>query len=346
MENNNWLILGGVGYIGRNLVKYLLDSHLASHITVADKSLPTFSYFHPIFEQAFNSVELIQVDLSRNPSKAFNKEYRYIVNLTGETRPGLPESRYRQNSVGVIQACKAFIGSSKWIQVSSALVYKSNKKGALETDPSEPWTLEGRFCLESERLLEGTNHVILRPARVYGNGDFNTVTPRVILGAVYLRLKKKMKLLWGEDLKIATVHVKDLCRAVFHLKDCEGVFNVSDSGDSKQGSFAEIVQGIFGIKVEYYSRILSNMASLQAVAEEANEIHMAPWGEICSENGIESPIYPYVEQENLEGSHLAVNNQKLIGSGFVLEYPVMNLETVRESLRMLTEAQVLPNVFS
>jgi nucleoside-diphosphate-sugar epimerase len=346
MENNNWLILGGVGYIGRNLVRHLLEEHLASHVTVADKSLPAFSFFHPVFEGVFSSIEMIQVDLSRNPAKVFNKEYRYIVNLTGETRAGLPESRYRQNSVGVVQACKPFIAASKWIEISSALVYKSNKKGAIETDPYEPWTLEGRFRLESERVLEGTNHVILRPSRVYGNGDFTTVTPRVILGAVYLRLKAKLKLLWGDDLRIATIHVKDLCRSIFHLKDAEGVFNVSDNGDTKQANFAEIVQSLFGIKTEYYSRILSNMASLQGVAEEANEIHMKPWAEICSENGVDSPIYPYVEQENLEGSHLAVNNEKLIRSEFQLEYPVLTLESVRESLRFLTEAQVLPSIFN
>jgi nucleoside-diphosphate-sugar epimerase len=34
------LILGGVGFIGRNLVQYLLANNLASKICVADKVLP------------------------------------------------------------------------------------------------------------------------------------------------------------------------------------------------------------------------------------------------------------------------------------------------------------------
>jgi dTDP-D-glucose 4,6-dehydratase len=122
MENGNWLILGGVGYIGRNLCQFLQESHIASHITVADKALPATSNFHPIHIEAFSSIEVIQTDLSRNPSKAFNKEYRYIVNLTGETRGDLPESRYRMCSVGVIQACKPFIGNAKWIEISTGLV--------------------------------------------------------------------------------------------------------------------------------------------------------------------------------------------------------------------------------
>jgi nucleoside-diphosphate-sugar epimerase len=346
MENSNWLILGGVGYIGRNLVKFLVENHLSGHITVADKALPATSFFHPNIENVFESVEYIQVDLSRNAAKAFNKEYRYIVNCTGETRTGLPENRYRLNSVGVIHACKPLIGSAKWIEISSALVYKSNKKGATETDPLEPWTLEGRFRLECERVLEGVNHVILRPARVYGQGDFSTITPRAILASVYLRLKKKMKLLWGGDLKVATVHVLDLCRAIFHVKDLEGVFNVADSADTKQEDIGKVIHSIFGIKAEYYSRIISNLASLQAVAEEANEIHMGPWAQICQEKGVDSPIYPYVEEENLDGSHLAVNTAKLQGVGFVFQVRAVTQENVRESLRVLIEARVLPDILA
>ena len=346
MENNNWLILGGVGYIGRNLSKFLLDNHLCGHLSVADKSLPSTSYFHPSLEQAFQNLEYIQVDLARNPSKAFNKEYRYIINCTGETRSGLPDSRYRQNSIGVVQACKPFISGAKWIEISSALVYKSNKKGALEADPTDPWTVEGRLRLECEQALIGTNHVVLRSAKVYGFGDFHTVTPRAILAAVYLRLKKKMKMLWGEDLKIATVHISDLCRAVIHVKDFEGVYNVTDDAGTTQGDVGRVVQELFGIRTEYYSRIISNMASLTVVAEEANEIHMTPWGEICAEGGVECPIYPYVEQENLDGSHLAVNNQKIRSTGFEFFQPRVTAENVRESLNFLIEAGVLPRILN
>lgn len=344
MENGNWLILGGVGYIGRNLCQFLQESHIASHITVADKALPATSNFHPIHIEAFSSIEVIQTDLSRNPSKAFNKEYRYIVNLTGETRGDLPESRYRMCSVGVIQACKPFIGNAKWIEMSTGLVYKSNKKGAKENEKLEPWTIEGRWRLEAERSLEGVNSVILRSARVYGNGDFTTLTPRAILASVYLRLKKEMKLLWGADLRISTIHIKDLCRAIVHLKDFEGVFNITDGADTKQEDFSRIIESLFHIRANYYSRIISNLASLQAVAEEANEIHMAPWGAICSEAGVDCPIYPYVEQENLDGSHMALNNQKLLATGFSFEQPRLTEENVRQSLNWLIEYQVIPNI--
>jgi nucleoside-diphosphate-sugar epimerase len=344
MDSGNWLILGGVGYIGRNLCQFLLESNIASHVTVADKSIPATSYFHPSHEALFASLELIQTDLSRNPAKAFNKEYRYIVNLCGETRGGLPESRYRQSSVGVVQACRPFVGSAKWIEISSALVYKSNKKGASENDPLEPWTIEGRWRLEAERALAGINCVVLRVARVYGCGDFSTITPRAILAAVYIRLKQKMKLLWGADLRIATIHVRDLCRAIVFLKDAEGVFNISDNAQTTQDDIGRVIQALFNVKADYYSRVISNLASLEAVAEEANSMHMTPWAEICAEGGVDCPLYPYVEQENLDGSHLAVTSSKLLSAGFSLEQPRLTPESVRQSLEFLIAGRVIPNI--
>jgi len=42
----------------------------------------------------------------------------------------------------------------------------------------------------------------------------STKAPRIIIGAVYKHLKEEMKFLWSKDLKINTVHVNDVCRAL------------------------------------------------------------------------------------------------------------------------------------
>jgi len=61
-----------------------------------------------------------------------------------------------------------------------------------------------------------------------------TLTPRAVLAAVYKRLNKKMKVLWGADLKINTVYIDDLCRAIVHVKNMNGVFNIADPANTTQ----------------------------------------------------------------------------------------------------------------
>ena len=61
------LILGGCGFIGRNLVRYLVTENLALFIKVADKAMPEMSYFHDCFTEAFQSpiVQYEQNDLTK-----------------------------------------------------------------------------------------------------------------------------------------------------------------------------------------------------------------------------------------------------------------------------------------
>jgi nucleoside-diphosphate-sugar epimerase len=81
----------------------------------------------------------------------------------------------------------------------------------------------------------GLNWVIFRPATVYGPGDVSGITPRLIIGAVYQELKEEMKLLWSGDLRINTVHVGDVVRAIWTVveKNVKGeIFNLADKGDT------------------------------------------------------------------------------------------------------------------
>lgn len=61
------LILGGCGFVGRNLVHLLVTQKLAVYIKVADKAMPEMSYFHSKFMDAFQSplVKYEQADLTK-----------------------------------------------------------------------------------------------------------------------------------------------------------------------------------------------------------------------------------------------------------------------------------------
>ena len=61
----NVLVLGGIGFIGRNFVSYLVKNNLAASIRVVDKVLPATAYLTASQKEAFDDarVEFKQANL-------------------------------------------------------------------------------------------------------------------------------------------------------------------------------------------------------------------------------------------------------------------------------------------
>lgn len=59
------LIIGGLGYIGRFLARYIHDNELASEIRIVDKVLPQLAWLAPEFEEACSGANFMQADASR-----------------------------------------------------------------------------------------------------------------------------------------------------------------------------------------------------------------------------------------------------------------------------------------
>lgn len=130
------LILGGCGFIGRHLVEYLTRRKLVSHITVVDKSLVATSNMNTVHKALYEDKSLIrfkQADLSKDVhvERVFqNESYDYVFNLCGETRFGLTDKDYQIKCVETAAKCAraaAKIGVKKFIEVSTAQVYKPDK---------------------------------------------------------------------------------------------------------------------------------------------------------------------------------------------------------------------------
>jgi nucleoside-diphosphate-sugar epimerase len=289
MEGEPWLILGGVGYIGRNLVKHLIDTGVTANITVADKAMPMLSHFHPLFETVFSQVEYVQCDLTRTPDKAFNKEYAVIVNCAGETRPAMNEYEHRSKSVGVVESVLPLITSPvKWIELSTAQVYPPDEIRSTEASQTAPYNHSGAFRLEVEQILASNaliNYTILRPAIVYGLGDFRGLTNWLVLATVYKKRRERMKLLWNAKLKQNTVHILDMCGAIVHVRpmDSGAVFNVADDANTDQGAINKLLERMFRIKTGFHGKTLSKLAlsDIEGVCQEANDKHMLPWTDLC-----------------------------------------------------------------
>lgn len=87
-----------------------------------------------------------------------------------------------------------------------------------------------------------------------------------MVGAIYKRLSETMKLLWNADLKLNTIHVEDLCRAMWFVcnrDDTIGqIYNVVDNGNTTQGIVTEIIADMFKINYDYCGNTLSNVVKV------------------------------------------------------------------------------------
>jgi len=356
------LIFGGVGFIGRNFVKYLVDNQLCSYIRVVDKVLLPTAFLGEAHQKAFENsvVEFKQGNLTREDSieKCYQYDkgkFKYVFNLAAETKLSQTDEVYKEKVLDLsVMVAKAAVkhGVERFIEVSTAQVYDSKKSPSKESDGTKPWTGLATYKLKAEGELQkmnGLNLNIVRPAIVYGPGDVSGISPRLICGAVYKHLGEKMKFLWSADLKMNTVHVTDVCKALWHIatKCPKGeIYNLADKNDSTQGSINEHLEKIFGIQTGFHGGMISKVASLnlKSVTEEVNDKHLKPWSELCKKENISNtPLTPYLDLELLHNNHLAVDGSKIEKTGFKYDVPNVTEQLIRDQVNYFVKQKLFPS---
>jgi len=158
-----------------------------------------------------------------------------------------------------------------------------------------------------------------------------------------------MKLLWGGQLKINTVHVIDVVHALWYLVksgEVGKVYNLADKNDTDQEKVNQILEKIFSIKTGYKSKITSQLAtkvSMSAVTEEVNSRHIDPWALICKETGISySRLSPYLDEELLYNNDLCVDGSAIEKGGFIYEYPLLTEKAIRDVIDEYVVAEWFP----
>lgn len=351
----NYLVLGGLGFIGRNFVEYLVNHNLANKIRVADKVLPDLAGLTEkqmkLFKGPDAVIEFKQANLAREAmvAKVFDQtdfKIDYVINLAGETKYSQTEEVYKENIIDVTVTCaKAAVkaGVKRFVEVSTSQVYSGDKKASSEEDKTKPWTKMANAKLQAEeelKKIQGLNYVIVRPAIVYGPGDILGITPRIICAAVYKHLGETMEFLWDKELKMNTVHVEDICAALVFLTthgNSGEIFNLADSNDTDQGTINKHLENIFKIKTGFMGTIKSKLATsvaMKTVAETANEKHLKPWSDLCkSKNITNTPLTPYLDEELLYNNAYAVDGSKITKIGFAYKHPNMEEGTLRETIQ-------------
>ena len=170
----------------------------------------------------------------------------------------------------------------------------------------------------------------------------------IICAAVYKHLGEKMKFLWSGDLKVNTVHVRDVCKAMLHCATrvpAGALFNLADKADSCQESINKLLEKIFGISTGFYGGMISTLAkaNFKSVTEDVNDKHLKPWSELTQKAGIKvTPLTPYLDPELLYNNSLSIDGAAIESTGFAYDYPEPTVELLQEQIQYHMAQSLFP----
>ena len=115
------------------------------------------------------------------------------------------------------------------------------------------------------------------------------------------------------------------------------IFNVVDKGQTSQGTMAEIVGQVFGIKTGFQGQLISTFArmNMDSVVDDVNDEVLGPWAELLEDAGITrpGPLTPFMEKELLKDTDLSMDGNRLEKVvGFTYSKPEITKELVQEMI--------------
>jgi len=223
------------------------------------------------------------------------------------------------------------------------MFYEPSSNPLKESATTKPWTSIGKAKLKAEELLKalkGLPLIIVRPSICYGPGDIKGLAPRLCIAAVYKKNGQKLEYpSWFEEQKIASVHVRDVAKALHHLclnGEVGKIYNLADKSDTTQKKIGVILEKIMGIKSEPLNALKSQVAKTMEsgdIVNDLNDENTPIWLILVKEHNLQfSPLSPWLEVEALTNKSLSIDGSSIEATNFKYDIPIMNDEAVRNQI--------------
>lgn len=223
-----YLITGGAGFMGSNMVRYLLEQYRDATVVNVDKLTYAGNVDNLISVVKDPRYSFVRADIiDRDTMNALVERHApdYIVNYAAETHVdrsiSRPDEFIRTDVLGthvLLEAAKRF-KTKRYLQVSTDEVYGSTRDGLFSEsspfDPSSPYSASkagGDHLVTAFHRTYGIDTIVTHSCNVYGPNQY----PEKIIPLFITNLFENKKLpVYGDGMQVREwIYVTDHCRAI------------------------------------------------------------------------------------------------------------------------------------
>ena len=286
MKNKNILVTGGAGFIGSNLVKYLIEE--GNSVTVLDN----FMSGYRSNLKSFPSIRIIDGDVrDKNAVETAIKGVEFVFHLAASVgnkrsidNPIIDAEINVLGTINMLEAARKE-GVRKIVTSSSAGIFGELKTIPIKEDhpiePDSPYgctkLCEEKLCLSYSKLYD-IEVICLRYFNVYGQNQRFDAYGNVIPIFVFRMLRNEPILIYGDGEQTRDfVHVNDVVQANIKAADIEGIsgaFNIASGKRVTINRLVEIISKDNEVKIEHIAErqgdVRHSLADISLAYEKFN----------------------------------------------------------------------------
>lgn len=259
MHAKKYLILGGNGFIGRNLCNYL-----------ADMELEVASFDREILPDKNTKVKFIQGNFFDDSFlKKLIQEYDILFHAISTINPGNSNEKYMNgygnDLVQTVKLCSWIKDTDKrLVFLSSGGTVYGNQELQPITENNLPLPINHygnvKLCIENAlRIFHIQNTMNIRIARIsnpFGPGQDYTKGVGFVDAVLKRALENKEVEIWGDGENIRDyIYIKDVCYYLHRLAEYEGeeaVFNISSGRGLSQNEVIRLIRKLgIDVRIKY-----------------------------------------------------------------------------------------------